>query len=231
MTNGELLNSYDFDLIKKIIYCDIHKCDFVDFNSGDILLTYKDAIELQSFYKNTKVYKKTLNFIHAKNKRYNNLINRIIFYLNIGSCCFFTLTFNDETLNKTTELTRRKYVRRFLKSLSNFYIANIDFGLENNREHYHGVIVLDDLSLISNWSYGFSNAQFIRDKRTDVNRISNYILKIANHFVKETTKNNYCIYSRDIVNWGANKKIIVKNKNNIYEQISLLYKFDNFLYK
>ena len=84
------------------------------------------------------------NLNHAKYQRTKRLKNRIQEAVESGSAYFITITFNDKTLNNTNEQTRRKYVSRWLKSLSEFYVANIDYGLINEREHYHAVIVSDN---------------------------------------------------------------------------------------
>ena len=69
-------------------------------------------------------------------------------------CSFLTLTFTDEVLNNTTEETRRRYVARFLKSISENYVGNIDYGSKNEREHYHAIVEGQDLDL-TGWTYGF----------------------------------------------------------------------------
>ena len=82
--------------------------------------------------------------------RIRRLKNRITRYLSLGQCIWATLTFSDDVLNNTNESTRRKYVQKYLKSVSSHYIANIDFGSDKTyidrngveregtqREHYH----------------------------------------------------------------------------------------------
>lgn len=223
---AEILNDPYFQTIKQVIYCDIHKSDFVDFNTKEILLTYKDAESILTFEKNSSFFKDCMRIIHAQNKRYNNLLKRIIYYMNSGSCYFITLTFRNDVLDNVSELTRRKYVRRFLKSLDACYICNIDFGDQTEREHYHGVVLIDDPELIKKWSYGWSDFRKIRDNKQDLNRISNYILKITNHFVKESTKKNYCIYSRDKIKFGANNNCIKSDPE--YIQLVLGDPFTNY---
>lgn len=96
------------------------------------------------------------NAYYARVKR---LKDRIRNMLSMGTCYFLTLTFNDDTLNRTCEQTRRKYVTWFLKSFANVYIANIDYGSVNGREHYHAVVLHHD-PWMHLWDiYGFSNAK------------------------------------------------------------------------
>lgn len=114
-----------------------------------------------------------------------------------GTCYFLTLTFTDSVLAKTSAQTRRKYVTLFLKTLSDTYCANIDFGSENGREHYHAVVMADSV-VMSRWdSYGFSNAKKIRSE-ADYTPIAKYVSKLANHAVKATTRGSKAIYSRKV---------------------------------
>ena len=113
-----------------------------------------------------------------------------------GSAWFITITFNPETLSKTNEKTRRVYVSRWLKSLTPFYVANIDYGLKNEREHYHAVITSDQRPPKS-WSYGFVDILKVKTTEIDTKRVSKYISKLTNHAIKNTTKSKRIIYSRE----------------------------------
>lgn len=112
-----------------------------------------------------------------------------------GSAWFITITFNPETLSKTNEKTRRVYVSRWLKSLTPFYVANIDYGKEKGREHYHAVITSDQRPP-KTWSYGFIDILKVKTTENDTKRISKYISKLTNHAIKHTTKSKRIIYSR-----------------------------------
>lgn len=117
----------------------------------------------------------------------------------VKDCVFLTLTFRDDVLSSCSSDTRRTYVRRFLKDFGVPYVANIDFGLNDNfthREHYHAVLQKEKIPL-NCWSYGVSHVEKVRcDKCSNV-KISQYIVKITNHAYKDSTK-NLCnlIYSR-----------------------------------
>ena len=123
---------------------------------------------------------------------------RIEYMLLNGSCIFLTLTFNDETLNNSTSEDRRRFVRRYLKSFNCPYVANIDFGNKNHREHYHAIINADCIDY-SNWrKYGNINGERIRNRniKSDKTKLAKYICKLSNHAIKETTKRSALIYSR-----------------------------------
>lgn len=110
-----------------------------------------------------------------------------------GRAVFLTLTFRDDVLQSTTPATRRRYVARFLKSVSGEYVANIDFSPDINREHYHAVITsrVD----LNSWVYGFAFAEKMRCHKNDLVKVSKYITKLTNHALKiDATR---LIYSRN----------------------------------
>ena len=127
-----------------------------------------------------------------KNQRARQKIESIIQF---GNALFLTLTFTDDVLVSTTEKTRRTYVSRFLKENCIEYIANIDFGAKNGREHYHAVVSVDNKLDYSNWKFGALNGVKIR-KNSNPLVMAKYINKLSNHATKSTTKNGRLIYSR-----------------------------------
>ncbi len=137
---------------------------------------------------------------HASFNRNTRLYYRIKSMLQTGNCLFLTLTFTDEVLHKTNEQTRRKYVIWFLGQFKTKYIANIDFGKKNGREHYHAVIQLDEIDH-KLWLYGAINFERVRynpnDSTADApKRLAKYTSKLTNHAIKETAKRQAMIYSR-----------------------------------
>lgn len=145
-----------------------------------------------------RVYNEIVKIDNAACHRTTRLRKRIESMLLNGDCLFLTLTFNDETLNQTSEDTRRQYVRKYLKRFNCPYVANIDFGKENGREHYHAVINTSHIEL-SYWRmYGNINVERVRNNRIELSktRLSKYISKLSNHAIKETTRRSCLIYSR-----------------------------------
>ena len=166
-------------------------------HEGDILST--SDLYLQCLEKGLeKEYKECLKINHASYYRTQRLKQRIESMLLNGSCLFLTLTFNDATLQNTTPRERRVAVSRYLKQFNCKYVANIDFGKENGREHYHAVINADSISFDSWRKYGNINAERIRnrDLTCDKTKLAKYICKLSNHAIKETTKRSSLIYSR-----------------------------------
>lgn len=135
-------------------------------------------------------------------------------------CFFLTLTFKDSTLASTNELTRRRYITRFLANNCSSYIANKDFGAKNGREHYHAIVngrinpkewhklgAINIKRIKSNWSNIYNDLPCDWSKR-DISvtlktsgskeflKLAKYISKLTNHSIKETTKRSAIIYSR-----------------------------------
>lgn len=148
----------------------------------------------------TKEFKECFKINHASYKRTKRLKERIENMLLNGSCLFVTLTFNDDTLNTTTAKERRVAVCRFLKTFNCKYVANIDFGSKNHREHYHAVINCDKISLKGWRKYGNINVKRVRNKniKSDKTKLAKYICKLTNHAIKETTNRSSLIYSRNM---------------------------------
>lgn len=131
------------------------------------------------------------NAYYQRIKRLNKRISQMLEF----DCLFLTITFTDNTLNSTTIETRRKYVRRWLEKNCVCYVANIDFGKTNHREHYHAVVLPYDKLDYTSFGKGAVNGQKIRSVE-DYKALSKYVAKLTNHAIKETTKNHKIIYSR-----------------------------------
>lgn len=213
--------------------------------NGEIIYTDMDKTseELWSFLVShwTKAQiENAQKLLRAYYKRVARLRVRIRSILKSSEPHFLTLTFTDDVLNSTTADTRRQYVRRFLSSISENYVANIDFGAENGREHYHAVIDC----LPPKWDYGFyfyepiicqNSTNYVKkryqglpqeeiDRLTTLEnekRLSKYVAKLTNHAIKETTRGCRAIYSRSKVPEPTAKEIdreiLFVGKNFLFE--------------
>lgn len=174
---------------KKLRYCNNFHKDFV---IDDVILNKDERYELLFYLMSNYDYKQVVrdnNSYYAKRQR---LKKRVIDILesNLDSY-FLTLTFDDETL-LLDKKTRRKYVQRFLKENCANYVANIDYGKKNKREHYHAIVCCNDLP---DWKYGFKKYSLINNE--NIIALSSYIAKISNHAIKDSTgKRDYLIYAR-----------------------------------
>ena len=170
-----------------------------------------EQIRSKSIYLFNECYK----IVSADVQRKKRLRQRVERIMEKGSTYFLTLTFNDDTLSNTDVKTRRTYVARFLKSVSDDYVGNVDFGKLNGREHYHAVIhsdklddiqyqytnrfgwICSDCEQFADWSkLGFYSIKSCGKDEKDKQKLAWYVSKLTNHAVKETTKRNALIYSR-----------------------------------
>lgn len=177
-------------IVKKI------KINLLNFINGKIdYLTYKTNFDdLFSEIYDKDVYDESLRILHADYQRKKRLFERITNMLLSGQCLFLTLTFTDKVLESTQLHVRRKYVQRFLKSVSSSYVANIDYGSQYEREHYHAVILSDHIDF-DLWTYGNLDVEKVR-QNSSAEKLGSYITKLVNHAIKETAKRNHLIYSR-----------------------------------
>lgn len=162
-------------------------------------LDFETAIFLDEKYRTLcpEEWKEAKMVNEASYKRTKRLKDRILNMLESGSCIFLTLTFKDNVLESTSSETRKTYVSRYLKKVSNRYVANIDFGKKNEREHYHALVQCDGVD--GKWwrencgSINFERVNVVLDCET---KLAKYINKLTNHAIKETTRRNCVIYSR-----------------------------------
>ena len=149
--------------------------------------------------------KEALRLLNSNNKRRVRCYDKIIWLFDNYDVVFFgTLTFKDQVLNNTTSETRRRYVSRYLKSISDCYVANIDFGDKeknpesNEREHYHCLLAIDKEP--SSWPYGFSKFKKVILKDDSATCLSKYIVKLSRHALKQTSngKAPRLIYSKSV---------------------------------
>lgn len=122
-------------------------------------------------------------------KKILNLFSNAIYPVYFG-----TMTFTDYYLDNLSSKTRRVYVGRFIKSISDDYLANIDFGDLKHREHFHCIFSCENKNLFSNWNFGFVNVKQARFTKKDLSRMSKYLVKLFNHFTKDSA--GYLISSR-----------------------------------
>lgn len=115
---------------------------------------------------------------------------------------FLTINFNDNYLNNTKKETRRQHITRYLNSFGVPYVANIDFGKKNEREHYHAIIQLETIPTGKNCEWVIKNRGCIYAERVrsenDYKKLSEYILKFTNHALKTSTRSCNCIYSKNL---------------------------------
>jgi hypothetical protein len=188
-------NEYAIDNFNYYGVVDKHIVKLV--KNGVLNDVYTTVDLLQEINGNTRLLLELSRIHEASKKKLTRLFHKVGQIVVSDDSTFITLTFNDRTLNRTSQETRRRYVSRFLKSLNCEYVGNIDFGEENEREHYHAVIscrIPQDKAKI--WRrYGNINFEKVRHT-TDNVKLSKYIVKLSNHAIKDSTKRVCLLYSR-----------------------------------
>lgn len=226
----------DYELKSKILkeYKNLdlyNKCQKVlyKFSYGQTV-TYEEfeqaGLTLRMLEKNNpREYKEYSRISHAKSQRVRKLKKRIFDMIYKNECLFLTLTFDNYSMEHNSADSRRQAVRRFLNSLGVPYVANIDFGKKNHREHYHAVVETGRIDYHL-WKYGAINGLKIRNdiKYDDdgvitsesVEKISRYVAKLTNHAIKETTKRSAIIYSRSKISKKREQSELNAIKRNIF---------------
>lgn len=123
---------------------------------------------------------------------------------------FVTLTFKPECLASTSEKTRRRYVSRALKAIEGAeYIANIDYGRERQREHYHAIVVCDARPHFVWWREhcGWVKVKRVGKTERDVKKVALYTTKLARHSLKESTATGEVDTARIIYSRGSKRLI------------------------
>lgn len=229
--NNKMNLAREIELFESGLPCLVRKCSLsfyknyfnLPFFKNDISINQAKQIieqipiqDLQDCYKIIDNSKKKTNRIR---KRIETMLFQLQFYDNLKAY-FITLTFNDNTMNSTNEDTRHQKVFRTLKNLPGLidYVANIDYGKENEREHYHGIILVNESfnfekTKINNlfkfslpiWDkVGFSDLKEV--KILNEKALSKYINKFTNHAKKDTTKKKRVIYCKNPIYPALNEK-------------------------
>jgi len=136
----------------------------------------------------------------ANARRRDRIRSKIARMYNTKKALFLTLTFSDKMFARgCSSETRRRYIARFLKSECSEYLANIDFGSENQREHYHAVVVPKTKIDFEKYHELFDsniNAKRIIYSETSLRLVGKYINKLTNHALKENGFYKRLIFSR-----------------------------------
>jgi len=198
MTKEELF-SVKAEVLTSGLYRKVMLANRVNFFEGD--RSQKNALEAVYGVEKVKI---ATNLYNSRYKRSQRVESHISMMLQLPNCewVFATLTFSDETLKSTSFQTRRKYVSRWCKEVSAIYVANVDYGEDNGREHYHAVLCnIVSKEAKAKWDkYGFSFFEKIRVKKSKnpTLAVSRYITKLTAHALKETASRGLTrvIYSK-----------------------------------
>lgn len=133
-----------------------------------------------------KIYK-TMNRKNCKTYRLRKLIKKM--FDEYEEPIFITITFNEKYVNMKQH---RKKVQEYLNEQCEYYVANIDYGAEKERMHYHAVGSnrIDPTS----WKYGNCDVKKIHTKNEGA--LSEYITKLSQHATKTTTNQERILTKR-----------------------------------
>ena len=115
--------------------------------------------------------------------------------MNCPRCGYKSMT-TDSRYVPTKNQTRRRYVARFLTKHCENYMANIDYGKENGREHYHFIALIENNIEKGAWNYGYDSYTKIKIDSKELKKVKNYLLKLNNHSYKSSTKINRIIMNK-----------------------------------
>lgn len=204
MTNFELKNYFNLDLEN---FCPNRiQLDYARSYQTEIAEAFKSVFVNDDFTKLDKLFDETFltpelaffvnqTLLTNRWKRVKRLRIRTEQMILSQHAVFVTLTFRDDVFDTTSVETRRRYVARFLKQSCDTYVANIDFGEKNGREHYHAIV--DKKINPLEWKYGSCNVERVRPCKNDSVAVSKYLTKLTSHAIKESTGHAYrLIYSK-----------------------------------
>lgn len=152
-----------------------------------------------------KEAEKVNNATYKRNTRLQQKAREII---TTGRAIFLSLTFHDDIFKSMNKETRRRMITRFLKKTCKSYVANIDYGGKNGREHYHALVepIQDKINekdyrnMFPKSSIKFELVNLNKKQNQDIDitakKIAKYTSKLTNHAIKETTQQNRIIYSK-----------------------------------
>lgn len=123
----------------------------------------------------------------SRRAKLNRLEKRINSYLEKGRTNFLTITFNDAALINNSSQTRKKYIRDTLNATCEDFVANIDFGKNTKREHYHAVSLGLNVDEFKRLTKPFGFIKIERVIPSTEGSLALYVDKLCNHALKETT--------------------------------------------
>lgn len=204
---SSITNMIDTEL--KCLVDEIDICEVIGQDSAQRIAIDNTAKNIDCTSEELKAFQQMQ---HAKKVKAKRMEQDILKALSKGyGYMFATLTFEYKYINDREPRTRREYVKKYLKQFDG-YIANIDYGSDNGREHYHAIVFMKSEKLdhletevhrnkknkmnhyikqdqLPKWKYGISSFEkeyksIKKLKDNSPRKLSNYIAKINNHSLK-----------------------------------------------
>jgi len=155
-------------------------------------------------------------------------INKLMIIEKHKHLYFINVYFKKKTYDKTTRNTREQYIKEFLnKSLSNYIASKIIY---KNKESYKILINNYEKELIIKMclriadTIGTATRIYIKSTDKNESNINYYLKKLLNNkpktIIKNKTKLNYLIYSKDNLNkLNLIEQQIKNEKDNLKKQV------------
>lgn len=205
-SKDEIAKAYQNDIPKVIsrIRSRVYKEQnniFSDMRTGEVIS--RNGFNIHVAEKFNKGFE--LRIWQSNKDRRNRLRNRIGNMILQGNAIFLTLTFNDTFFEReTSEITRRRYIARFLKEQCKEYVANIDYGeseKHTHREHYHALVIpkakrIDFKPYCAFFDHSRIYSEKVYTSKKSKDSITRYISKLTNHSLKASGQYKRLIYSR-----------------------------------
>lgn len=164
-----------------------------------------------------KILKNRYNKISRIKKRFVWLIVKYRYQY------FLTFTFDSHYIDKT-DRTKRDLIKKTLLSFDNDikYIVNVDYGKQNEREHYHAIVGTnnsDNLRDFLKLNYPcLTSCDLINTGIDDIKKVSKYINKLSNHCLKDSTKGKRILFNfkgYDVFKPPLNKYYYILDSHNL----------------
>lgn len=162
---------------------------------GETLNDFECFLAREDCYRWFEIVQECERIGSTSRQRIKRLKERVKALLSEGECLFLTLTFSESVLHNTDTKQRRALVKDYLNALSCDYIANIDFGKVNEREHYHAVVSCGKVDYTLWHKNGAIRGEKVRLKGKSGDNIARYIDKLSLHALKDTTYRNRMLFS------------------------------------
>jgi hypothetical protein len=153
--------------------------DFVKNNySKEVIEAYKkEAKQFKKYKQEYEEYNKNIQTWFTKHRRFIRSIGRLNYlkYINFyfGRCTALTATISDDYINDKRAIDNaRLQLVRYLKDKGiKYYIVAKELGSENNRIHYHYVLInapkLNHEEVINSWGIGYVYLQELKNKKIE----------------------------------------------------------------
>lgn len=188
-----MANLHNVAIIKKE-----HLIEYVDESTGE--LKWANTYDLKQALKDDNATEWRL--LDAKHQRNKRLYRRVANIVKTNRALFITLTFNNEFFSRDlNDESIARIVKRYLKANCKQYVANIDFGGNKGRLHYHAIVEpLEDKLNLKQWrdmtNNSNINVKHIITNDLSVIRTAKYINKLTNHSLKDNGYYKRLIFSR-----------------------------------